>query len=171
MQGRRLAYRVPVGRFLRGVLAEGSATRGRRHVWWVSMPLFVPSDELDLSFSDRVATVSVDEPPALADAVTAAVRSLPDEQAETARLARLAPGPDIRAGETAAYASTYLGDVERALALLAAARTTPGGPDWVDEVRERLQRFEGLLREDGRAAAVAHLDAQAADTARTLGVG
>ena len=54
VQGRRLAYRAPVGRFLFGVLAEGSATKGRRHIWRLTMPLFEPSDVLDLSHSERI---------------------------------------------------------------------------------------------------------------------
>jgi hypothetical protein len=168
VQGRRLAYRAPVGRFLFGVLAEGSAAKGRRHIWRLTMPLFEPSDVLDLSYSERISTVSVEHQTALAEAVGSAIKTLPSEEAEMARLAELTPGPNIRLGETAAYANTYLGKIDRAVAILEAARATADDHEWVGEIKERLQRFERLLRDDGQAGAVQHLDAQAADTATAL---
>ena len=170
VQGRQLAYRAPVGRFLFGVMAEGSAAKGRRHIWRLSMPLFEPSDVLDLSYSERISTVSVEHQTAFARAVAAAIRSLPIEDVEMARLAELTPGPNIRLAETAAYANTYLGNLERAAAILEAARATADGREWVGEIKERLQRFERLLRDHGQAGAVEHLDAQATDTAKALNI-
>ena len=168
VQGRRLAYRAPVGRFLFGVLAEGSAAKGRRHIWRLSMPLFAPSDVLDLSYSERISTVSVDHQTAIGGAVAAAISTLPSDGAEMGRLAELTPGPDIRLGETAAYANTYLGNIERAREISEAARAIADDREWVGEIKERLERFERLLRDDGQAGAVEHLDAQAADTAKAL---
>jgi hypothetical protein len=168
VQGRGLAYRAPVGRFLFGVLAEGSAAKGRRHIWRLTMPLFEPSDVLDLSYSERISTVSVEHQSAFAEAVGSAIKTLPSTEAEMARLAELTPGPNIRLGETAAYANTYLGKIDRAVAILEAARATADDHEWVGEIKERLQRFERLLRDDGQAGAVQHLDAQAADTAKAL---
>jgi hypothetical protein len=172
VQGRRLAYRAPVGRFLIGVLAEGSIAKGHRYIWRLSMPLFEPSDTVDLSYSERIgggsSTVSVDDEPAFARAVAAAIDLSASEEAEMARLADLSPGPNIRLSETAAYANTYVGDNGRALAILQAARATTADCEWVGEIKERLKRFERLLREDGRAGAVEHLDAQAVQTAQTL---
>lgn len=172
VQGRGLAYRAPVGRFLLGVLVEGSATARHRYVWRLSMPLFVPSDSIDLSFSERIgggsSTSNIADEAAFTGALAAAIESSPTEEAEMARLADLTPGPNIRLSETAAYANTYLGDTGRALAILQAARDTPDDRGWVSEIKERLERFEGLLHDEGRAGAVNHLDAQAAETARGL---
>jgi hypothetical protein len=168
VQGRGLAYRAPVGRFLFGVLAEGSAAKGRRHIWRLTMPLFEPSDVLDLSYSERISTVSVEHQSAFAEAVGSAIKTLPSTEAEMARLAELTPGPNIRLGETAAYANTYLGKIDRAVAILEAAGATADDHEWVGEIRERLQRFQRLLRDLGQAGAVEHLDAQAADTAKAL---
>jgi hypothetical protein len=168
VQGRGLAYRAPVGRFLFGVLAEGSAAKGRRHIWRLTMPLFEPSDVLDLSYSERISTVSVEHQSAFAEAVGSAIKTLPSTEAEMARLAELTPGPNIRLGETAAYANTYLGKIDRAVAILEAAGATADDHEWVGEIRERLQRFQRLLRDPGQAGAVEHLDAQAADTAKAL---
>jgi hypothetical protein len=168
VQGRGLAYRAPVGRFLFGVLAEGSAAKGRRHIWRLTMPLFEPSDVLDLSYSERISTVSVEHQSAFAEAVGSAIKTLPSTEAEMARLAELTPGPNIRLGETAAYANTYLGKIDRAVAILEAAGATADDHEWVGGIRERLQRFQRLLRDPGQAGAVEHLDAQAADTATAL---
>lgn len=49
-----LAYRLPVERFLLGVLAEGSAFDRGVYLWRVSMPLFVPAEHVVLSYSQRV---------------------------------------------------------------------------------------------------------------------
>jgi hypothetical protein len=160
VQGRGLAYRAPVGRFLFGVLAEGSAATGRRHIWRLTMPLFGPSGVLDLSYSERISTVSVEPQSAFAEAVGSAIKTLPSKEAEMARLAELTPGPNIRLDETAAYANTYPGKIDRAIAILEAARATADDHEWVGEIKERLQRFERLLRDDGQAGAVEHLDAQ-----------
>jgi len=49
-----LAYRVPVGWVLRGLLAEDSAAlKPNFYLWVVRMPLYVPSDVISLSWSDR----------------------------------------------------------------------------------------------------------------------
>ena len=168
VQGRRLAYRTPGGRFLFGVLAEGSASKNRRYIWRLTMPLFEPGDELVLSYSERISTVNVEHKTALAGAVAEAIRALPNEEAEMARLAELTPGPSIRLAETAAYANPYLGNLERAVAILEAARVTADGREWVSEIKERLRRFERLLHDDGQAGAVEHLDAQAIATAKAL---
>lgn len=155
-----------------GVLAEGSVAKGQRYIWRLSMPLFEPSDSVDLSYSERIgggsSTVSVEDEPALARAVAAAIESSASEEAEMARLADLSPGPNIRLSETAAYANTYVGHIGRAFAILEAARATTDDREWVGQIKERLQRFERLLREDGRAGAMEHLDAQAVHTAQTL---
>lgn len=172
VQGVRLAYRAPVGRFLLGVLAEGSATKGHRYIWRLSMPLFEPGDSVDLSYSERIgggsSTTSVEGETELSRALAAAIESSPSEDAEMARLADLSPGPNIRLSETAAYANTYLGDTARVFAILQAAQAITDDREWIGEIKERLERFERLLRENGRAAAVEHLDAQAVVTAQTL---
>jgi len=172
VQGRRLAYRAPVGRILLGVLAEGSAAKGHRYIWRLSVPLFEPSEEVVLSYSERIgggsSSVEVEDEAALAWAVTQAVRSLPSEESEMARLAALSPGPNLRISETAAYANTYLGNVERATAIMCAAQASTDDREWAGEIRERLQRFEELLRDEGQARAVECLDAQAAHTAEVL---
>lgn len=171
VQGRSLAYRLPVGRVLMGVLAEGSASKGRRYIWRLTMPLFEPSEVLNLSYSERVGggsnAVHVGEPAAFTAALMEAIRWLPVEEDEIARLAQLDIKGNIRASETAAYANTYLGDVERAARIVESALDLPVQRDWEMQVRERLHGFRGLLRQ-GQAHAVERLDAQAAETARAL---
>ena len=49
-----LCYRSPVNLFLFGVLAESSAFDSGTYIWRVVMPLFVPSEDLDLSWSERI---------------------------------------------------------------------------------------------------------------------
>src|SRR5512138_2561429 len=50
----RLCYRMPVGRFLFGVLGEGSGFDTGVYIWRVSVPLFVPSNVMRLTSSDRI---------------------------------------------------------------------------------------------------------------------
>lgn len=173
VQGRSLAYRLPVGRVLVGVLAEGSASKGRRYIWRLTIPLFEPSEVLNLSYSERVGgashAVHVGEPAAFTAALMEAIRSLPEEEDEMARLAELDIKSNIRASETAAYANTYLGDVERAASILESALDVPVQRDWEIQVRKRLHGFRELLRH-GQADAVERLDAQAAETAKALGL-
>ncbi len=172
VQGRSLAYRQPVGRVLLGVKAEGSASKGRCYIWRVTMPLFEPSDVLNLSYSERVgggsSAVNVEEPEAFTSALRQAIRTLPTEQHEMARLARLDDGNNIRISESAAYANTYLGNAERATTILESALAIPVQRDWEIEVRDRLRHFQGLLHDRGQAVAIEHLDAQVAETAKAL---
>src|ERR687896_398742 len=49
-----LTYRVPIGWVLHGLLAEDSAAhRPDFYLWIVRMPLVVPTDVVDLSWSER----------------------------------------------------------------------------------------------------------------------
>ncbi len=49
-----LAYRVPIGWVLHGLLAEDSAaSHPAFYLWMVKMPLVVPTDVIDLSWSER----------------------------------------------------------------------------------------------------------------------
>jgi thioredoxin-like negative regulator of GroEL len=134
--------------------------------------MFEPSDTVVLTYSERIgggsSSVEVEDQSTLAGAVVEAIRRLPSEESEMARLADLTPGPNIRLSETAAYANTYLGNVERAAAILHAAKATADDREWVAGIRERLQGFERLLCDHGQARAVEYLDAQAADTAKAL---
>ena len=51
----KLAYRVPMGWMLHGLLAEESPSqRPHFYVWIVRMPLFVPTDVINLSWSERL---------------------------------------------------------------------------------------------------------------------
>ena len=175
---RDLCYRAPVGRILFGVLAEGSAFDKGNYIWCVRTPLFVPSEgSIDLSYSYRVGGGSNKIPAGDVDELSAAIRHcLTEDFNEEAALVRLTvDGADTlntRVTEVAAYAHILLSDLAAARQLLARAAAADIDPTswWQVAIIERVVGVQRLLAEQGRDAAVAHLDRQAKASAIEIGL-
>jgi hypothetical protein len=79
----KIAYRQPVGWVLLGVFGEGSGFRPNQvYIWTLVMPLYVESENLILSYSQRVAsarTFGLEDEDAFRGAVASAVAGLPSE--------------------------------------------------------------------------------------------
>jgi hypothetical protein len=170
-----LCYRAPVGRFLLGVLGEGSGFDRGVYVWRVSMPLFVPSDAVVLSYSERVGGGSKKYDPAnlegLLRAISSGFRDLPSEDGELRRLVRLATGsPNVRLLEAAAYGQVLLGNQVAALDVINQVVDATTRYDWEQEVVDRVARFGGTLGKRGLEAATRELDAQVKRTGAAIGV-
>jgi hypothetical protein len=96
----KLAYRQPVGWVLLGVLGEGSGWhRDQLYVWSLVMPLYIESEHLVLSYSQRVApaeTFGTADQAAFAAAIASAVAALPPEDEALRTIA--AGGSEAAAG-------------------------------------------------------------------------
>ena len=79
----KIAYRQPVGWVLLGVFGEGSGFHPNQvYIWTLVMPLYVESESLILSYSQRVAsagTFGLEDEDAFRGAVASAVAGLPSE--------------------------------------------------------------------------------------------
>jgi hypothetical protein len=157
------------------VLGEGSGFDKGVYVWRVSMPLFVPSEEIILSYSTRVGS-----PTKLRDgsaetfrqAIVDAFEGFPTETGELKRMADLASGSrNLRVIEVAAYSMVLLGDRVQALAaidqttqLKAVART------WEKEILARLNDLRSLLESNDLEAAMRRISKQERFSASALGI-
>jgi hypothetical protein len=171
-----LGYRIPVHRMLLGVLGEGSGFDKGVYIWRVSMPLFVPSDVIDLAWSERIGGGArkydkFDEH-ALATAITTASEGLGrEEEALHQIVARYAPAsPDRRLHEVVGYAQVFLGDVIVASEALGRAAAGEARAPWEQEIIERANFVQRLLDEQGRDEAVSQLDKWSERTAVALGL-
>jgi len=151
-----LTYRIPVEWTLRGVLGEGSGfERDAVYVWFLYMPLFVPSTYLTLSHGGRrpngSSTFAITDP-AFADTVRDALRHVPSEREALEAIA----GTDT---EEARYALLVLGDARAAERLLARPLAEGDNRPFVNEARERMATVLQRLRHDGANAALTQLAA------------
>ena len=170
-----LCYRAPASRFLFGVLGEGSGFDTGVYIWRVSMPLFVPSDAVVLSYSQRIGggskkyeAADYDE---LSSAIASGFRDLPTDDDELHRLVEIAAGsPNVRLLEAAVRSQVLLGDGVGALDMIRRATGAPTGSGWEREVISRLDALAKTLDDKGLDDAVQDIDAQVARTATALGV-
>jgi hypothetical protein len=144
----QLAYRVPVGWVLHGLLAERSSGPGF-YLWKVRMPLYVPDTGLVLSYgSDRVGGGSHlwDVGPAAAQAVARTAVAVASD-AQAARL--IAPEPDydegFRTHETWAYGLVLEGEVDKAIDILGGVCSAETTYAWEREVVDRAAGVRAAL--------------------------
>jgi hypothetical protein len=170
-----LCYRLPVKRLLLGVLGEGSAFDTGVYVWRVTMPLFVPSDHVVLSWSERIGggackydKLDVD---GLAAAVSSAVGELGEEEALDRIIASDDPStPNRRLHEVIGYVRLLLGDLTSAQESLARAEAGMARASWERSIIDRVQLISRVLDEQGRDGAVEQLDSWCDKTAGALGL-
>lgn len=169
----RLCYRQPVDWVLTGVLGEGSGFHTGVYVWQVSMPLFVPSDVVTLSFSSRVGGRSrfygMDEPAAMQQAVSEALAAALKPEPLQAIASRLVT-KNASLFEARAYARILLGDPEAASADLRIAAASRVTAPWVQEIVDRANLMAGLLESGSPADAVHQLGRWRDDTCAALGI-
>lgn len=170
-----LAYRVPVGWVLHGLLAEDSpANQPDFYLWVVRMPLVVPTDVIDLSWSERFGDSSrVFDPtaPATQEALAQAAE-LVSEQAATGDSVVDPPGgvDNVRMQEARGYGLLLRGNTAGALEVLGRVlRYEPRYP-WEEELVRRAGDMRSLI-EDGRASEAVHrLETWRSESLSALGV-
>jgi len=171
----RLCYRLPVHRVVQGVLGEGSSFDRAIYIWRVSMPLFVPSKTMTLTWSKRMGVARkyyLNDPQALSAAIGAAFSSIGTEDDALIGIAAQAvqATANRKANEVAAYGQLLLGELSTAAEALARASTGIAGSPWEHEVIQRVQLISGLLDQQGRDSAIDQLDQWCEQTAGALGL-
>lgn len=172
-----LSYRLPVHRVLFGVLGEGSGFDKGIYIWRVVMPLFVPAENVALSWSARIGggarkfgNFSKDD---LAAAIAEAAGGLPvnDEEALGEMVSRgFQAGPNRRVHEVVGYAQVLLGNVAAAEESLARAKAGTARTPWEEQIIERAELISRALDEGGRDQAVGQLDTWCSQTVAALGL-
>lgn len=156
-----------------GVQGEASGFDRGVFVWKVRMPMFVPSDVIDLSWSDRIgAKLGEDDEGGISAAIRAANTDLPSDQAALSGMiarAQHALG-NTRASEVDGYARLILGDVSGARAALSRAEAVKPEYDWERELQGRCQLIIGLLDAKESEAGVSQLQRWRDETAAALGL-
>ena len=171
-----MCYRLPVERVLIGILGEGSGFDKGAYIWRVSMPLFVPSDIVDLSWSERVGGrahkfYKLDEEE-IGRAIRQAFEGLEDEEMSLHRMAtrETESSRNRRVHEVVGYAQLLLGDVAAARASLSRAASVGVRSTAEQGVIDRVHHIIGLLDEEGIERAVDQLDQWCTATADALGL-
>jgi nucleotide-binding universal stress UspA family protein len=170
-----LAYRIPVGWILHGLLAEDSpANYPAFYLWLVRMPLVVPTDIVDLSWSERFGDSSrVYEPDAAAtrEALAQAARLLSEQGAADEFVVDPPGGVDnVRMQEARAYGLLLMGNAGGGIEVLGRVlRYEPRYP-WEQELVQRAEEMRSLV-EKGRAdEAVRRLEAWRLESLTALGI-
>lgn len=164
----QLCYRQPVDWVLTGVLGEGSGVHAGVYVWRVSMPLFMPSDVVDLSFSSRVGGgarfYDMDEHTAMQQAISTALAAT--EATELLRVIafhQATKNPHLFEGR--AYARILLGDLDAAAPDLSMAAASER-----QDTADRAALIRGLLGSDGTPGVVRQLACWRDKTCAALGI-
>lgn len=169
-RGKRV-YRLPWEWVMAGVLGEGSGFhRDHVYVWALAMPLFRPSDDMNLNLSRRAdpsRAFGADDPEAMAEAIRWALDRVEPEATYLKRWARLKNPTEERA-----YSLVLLGREKKAGRALADARESlvQDGRDWALRDAERVAVVQQRLREGGCAAAQILLAGWRDQTASALGL-
>ncbi|ONI90752.1 hypothetical protein ALI22I_11670 [Saccharothrix sp. ALI-22-I] len=170
---RSLCYRTDRTWTATGVLAEASGVGLGEYLWVVRMPLFVPADVIDLSFSTRLDTVDDEEirrGPS-ADSIRAALRAVPSESEALEHIADAADARNVRSLEAAAYATVILGRGDgTAVGLLDQVCDTVPEYPWVEEVVDRADGIRSLLTGGAATTALERLLSWTHKTATALRV-
>jgi hypothetical protein len=171
-----MCYRLPTRRVVSGVLAEGSGFDKGVYIWRVTMPLFVPSQNVVLSWSDRIGGGARKyyrhDDDALAAAITAAVEGLGTEEDALGKMVSRGAGATRNrfAVETVAYAQLLLGDLASAHEALDRAGAGVAGTPVEQEIIVRARLIGRVLDEERPDRAISQLDRWCDQTAGALGL-
>ena len=147
---RLLAYRVPVGWLVDGLLAEKSGSGGF-YLWQVQAPLYVPTTVLDLSWSARVGGGStVYEPGDVAGAAIEAAAAQVVAISRTREGVQLAPpsgAGNVLMQEARAYALVLGDEVDSAMEVLdqVGSHRARARYQWEHDFFARVALVRGLL--------------------------
>ena len=174
----KLAYHRPTRWTVRGVLGESSGFSQATYVWRLVSPLFVPSDHLDLSYSERVGGPARSFEDADSDGLVAAVREAAggvpsDERALHMLAAWSLDTQNVRVFETVGYAQLLLGEpasAARTLGRVSGLDRHGDEPAWIGEVMSRMSSVGALLSNGRTDEATALLDGWAEATGDALRV-
>jgi hypothetical protein len=170
-----LAYRMPTQWVLQGVFAEGSGFDKGIYIWRITMPLFVPSRELALTWSVRVGGPASKyfrlDQEAMANAVSSAAEGLTTERQTLQAIA--SRGSTVSgnrlAHEVVGYALLILGDLSGAQHALSQASLGHPSTDWEQAARARSDHVLQLASGDPERA-TDQLKAWCNESRKALGI-
>lgn len=168
-----LAYRVPVGWVLHGLLAEDSpANHPDFYLWMVRMPLVVPTDVIDLSWSERFGGSSrVFEPGGTStqQALARAAELVSEQSAEP--LVDPPGGADNgRMQEARAYGLLLMGNAGGAIEVLGRVLRYEPRYTWEEELVERARGMRALVESNRADEAVERLEMWRSKSLSALGI-
>lgn len=172
----RLCYQHPVGRILFGVLGEGSGFDSGVYVWRVTMPMFVPGDVIDLSYSERVGgggKKNLNSPAELSAIIGSVLNDPLDEGRELRKFVTMAKGDGAqnrRVVETAAYSNVILGDIRAAYREIEKAEGLESEFAWQEEISSRLINLKNVLDRSGYEGGMGLIEHQTLKTKTALGI-
>jgi hypothetical protein len=170
-----LAYRVPVGWVLHGLLAEDSpANHPGFYLWMVRMPLVVPTDVIDLSWSERFGDSShvlAPTAPATQEAIAQAAKLVSDQAATNEPVVDPPGGADnIRMQEARGYGLLLTGNTGGAIEVLGRVlRYQPRYP-WEEELVRRAGEMRSLIENGQTDEAARRLEAWRSESLSALGI-
>ncbi len=171
-----LCYRLPVQRVLLGVLGEGSGFDKGVYVWRVLMPLFVPSEHIVLTSSERIGGGSRKydnfDVEALTAAISKAIEELgSEEDALIEVVSRDDPSsPNRRLHEVVGYARLLLGDLVAAQQSLRRAAAGVPGASWEQQIIDRAHLIARFVDDHELDKVVVQLDRWCDESAGALGL-
>jgi hypothetical protein len=158
------------------VLGERSGFDKGVYIWQLTMPLFIPTDVIDLSWSERIGGRArkydnLDEQ-ALVTGIIAAVDALGTEQdaAEQTAAREVRESRNRRVQEVVAYARILTGDLAGAREALTLAEAGATETPWEQEIVDRVELVHRLLNQKGCAAVVDQLGRWCDHTVGALGL-
>jgi hypothetical protein len=171
----KLAYRTPIGWVVYGLFAEDSSLRGPGfYLWKVRLPLFAPTDVLDLSWSDRVGGPSHVFQPG-STTTDAALRASAAEIGQEADMPMHMPVPaggteNLRMQEARGLGLIIEGDVRGALEALEPVTRYPAKYSWEREMVSRAVSTRALVDGGQTSEAVRRIEGWRADSIAALGL-
>lgn len=151
-----LCYRAPAEMVLEGVLGEGSALDKGVYIWRVAMPLFIPNDTINLSWSTRIGGGAKKYTNDDRDALEKAIRTALEQSSSDDGMSVIASTDEERNArivEARAYALLLLDSLEEGRRTLDAILDRTQDARRVEDVRGRVLLIADLLQE-GRLGAV-----------------
>jgi hypothetical protein len=171
----KLAYRTPIGWVLYGLFAEDSSLQGPGfYLWKVRLPLFAPTDVLDLSWSDRVGGPSRVHQPGR-PTTDAALKTAAAEIGQEADMSMHLPIPtggteNLRMQEVRGLGLIIEGDASGALEALEPVTRYAAKYSWEREMVSRAESMRSLLERDRLDEAIRRLTAWRDDSIAALGL-
>lgn len=150
---KKLAYRIPIGWVLYGLLAEDSPTRSPGfYLWRVRLPLVVPTDVVDLNWSDRVGGPSHVYMPGDArteSALRAAAVEISEEAKANSPVLTPPGGTDnLRMQEARGYGLVIEGNMRGALEVLERVMRHQARYPWERDIVKRAGLVHSLVAHD-----------------------
>jgi len=171
-----LAYRVPVGWVLHGLFAEDSAASPPGfYIWMVRIPLYVPTDVVDLSWSERFGGSSrvfdARELPAASEAVAQAANQV-NAEATTQGVLLDPPGgaENVLMQEARAYGLLLEGNSGGAVEVLGRVLGYEPRYPWEEELVRRAREMRSMIENGRTATAVSQLETWRRESTSALGI-